>query len=289
MNQSNPLSPLFGDQTSTYDSVVHGANMNPIKVIQKLEKAASQREASNSHQTKITKRGPINAIEANRQHISLHSFFAHAHPTSPSSAHRKGATACHPTPARHIMQYSTDKEYWLSHDVSASMHTSHLLQFRKEKDHFFKHATQSPVPEEVRHDFEGLSYFEPSDDYVFTARLEPVEPAEIQINTTTGEERTYLRVATASITVDREDATVALFSSGHDSLFLPFRDATSGTESYEAGRYIDVQSFGEGTALIDFNYAYAPFCAYNDQYSCALPPHENWLSVAIPAGERNPA
>jgi hypothetical protein len=186
------------------------------------------------------------------------------------------------------MQYRTEKEYSLSQAVPASMHTSHLLQFRKEKDHFFKHGAQSPVPQGARHEFEGLSYFEPSEDYVFTARLEPVEPAEIQINTTTGEERTYLRVAIATITVDGEDATVALFSSGHDSLFLPFRDTTSGTASYGAGRYIDVQTFGEGTAQIDFNYAYAPFCAYNDQYSCALPPHENWLSVAILAGERNP-
>ena len=169
------------------------------------------------------------------------------------------------------------------------MSTADLLQFREQKDRFFKHEAQSPLSHEVRHDFEGLSYFEPNGDYMFSAELDAVQPTEVQITTTTGDERTYLRVATATVTVHGQDATLALYSSGHDGLFLPFRDATSGKESYGAGRYIDLETVGDGTAMIDFNYAYAPFCAYNDQYSCALPPHENWMSVAIRAGERNPA
>ncbi len=169
------------------------------------------------------------------------------------------------------------------------MNSADLLEFRHDKDHYFKHADQSPVPHEARHDFGGLSYFSPNDDLVYEVDLEPVEPTEVTINTTTGDERTYQRVATATFSVDGEDATVTLYSNGHESLFLPFRDATSGKESYGAGRYIDVHPNGDGTALLDFNYAYAPFCAYNDLYSCALPPQENWLSVAIRAGERNPA
>ncbi len=168
------------------------------------------------------------------------------------------------------------------------MHTTHVLEFRDEKDRFFKLAPQSPLPENDRHDFTGLSYFEPSGDFVFTVDLEPVEPTDVQISTTTGDERTYKRVATATITVRGEDATLALYSSGHEDLFLPFRDTTSGSETYGAGRYIDVTPTDDGTAVIDFNYAYAPFCAYNERYSCALPPPENWMSVAIRAGERNP-
>jgi len=168
------------------------------------------------------------------------------------------------------------------------MYTTHVLAFRDEKDQFFKLAPQSPIPEDDRDAFSGLSYYEPSEDLVFTVALDPVEPTDVRISTTTGDERTYKRVATATFPVEGEDTTVALYSSGHESLFLPFRDTTSGSETYGAGRYIDVTPNEDGTALIDFNYAYAPFCAYSDRYSCALPPQENWMSVAIRAGERNP-
>ncbi|MCL1593566.1 MAG: DUF1684 domain-containing protein [Actinomycetia bacterium] len=169
------------------------------------------------------------------------------------------------------------------------MNTSDLLQFRQEKDDFFKHADQSPLPDMGKGTFEGLSYFDANEDLVFNVALETTEPADITIQTTTGDERTYTRVATASFVVDGEDVTLALYSTGHDSLFLPFRDATSGKESYGAGRYIDVQPGEDGSALIDFNYSYAPFCAYSDVYSCALPPAENWMTVAIRAGERTQA
>jgi uncharacterized protein len=169
------------------------------------------------------------------------------------------------------------------------MNTADLLKFRSDKDHFFKRSEQSPLTHEAQHNFDGLAYFEPNDDLVFEVSLDAVEPSDVTIATTAGEERTYSRVATATVSVDGEDTTVALYSTGHEGLFLPFRDATSGSETYGAGRYIDVHPQGDGTVVIDFNYAYAPFCAYNENYSCALPPHENWLSVAIRAGERNPA
>lgn len=178
-------------------------------------------------------------------------------------------------------------EYTRRSDVSINMINTDILEFRHEKDHFFKHGDQSPIPADKRAGFEGLIYFEPDDTFVFRVTLEEVEPSNVTIFTTTGEERAYQRTAKATIVVDGENETVALYSSGNDGLFLPFKDATSGTETYGAGRYVDVTPNGDGTAVIDFNYSYAPFCAYNDLYSCALPPTENWLSVAIRAGERN--
>ncbi len=167
------------------------------------------------------------------------------------------------------------------------MDTTQLLDFRRRKDEYFKQAPGSPIPPDRRADFAGLTYYPPNEDLVFDVDLEPAEPVEVPIATTTGEERTYLRVATATFPVEGESVTVALYSTGHDGLFLPFRDATSGKETYGAGRYVDVHPNGDGTAVIDFNYAYAPFCAYSEQYSCALPPAENWLTVPIHAGERN--
>jgi hypothetical protein len=82
---------------------------------------------------------------------------------------------------------------------------------------------------------------------------------------------------------------VTLYASDetHD-LFLPFRDATSGRETYGAGRYLEVEPPGpDGGVEIDLNYAYNPYCAYNPEWSCPIPPGENWLTVPIRAGERS--
>jgi uncharacterized protein (DUF1684 family) len=169
------------------------------------------------------------------------------------------------------------------------MDTETLLQNRKDKDEFFRLSPHSPIPQQDRDDFTGLTYFEPDPALVFTVQPTSVEPTPVMIQTTSGDARTYHRIATATIAIDATDVTLALYSTGHDSLFLPFRDSTSGRESYGAGRYLDIEPDEDGSIVIDFNDAYAPFCAYSDQYSCALPPPENWLSVPIRAGERNPS
>jgi uncharacterized protein len=73
-------------------------------------------------------------------------------------------------------------------------------------------------------------------------------------------------------------------------LFVPFRDATSGRETYGAGRYLEIElqrhAKGAHTATLDFNLAYNPHCAYSSDYSCPIPPPENTLPIAITAGER---
>ncbi|MCL1600234.1 MAG: DUF1684 domain-containing protein [Actinomycetia bacterium] len=166
------------------------------------------------------------------------------------------------------------------------MDTEALLQDRKDKDEFFKLSPYSPIPAQDQGTFTGLSYFDPNPDLVFTVELEPVEPTEITIHTTTGDTRIYHRIATATVEIDETPVSLAIYSSGDDSLFLPFRDSTSGRKSYGAGRYLDIDPNEDGTMTIDFNYAYAPFCAYSDQFSCALPPQENWMTVSVKAGER---
>ncbi len=68
---------------------------------------------------------------------------------------------------------------------------------------------------------------------------------------------------------------------------MPFRDATSGTETYGAGRYLDLEPLPDGSYDLDFNLAYSPYCAYSPSYSCPLPPPENRLGARILAGERD--
>lgn len=69
-------------------------------------------------------------------------------------------------------------------------------------------------------------------------------------------------------------------------ILTPFRDATMGKETYGAGRYLDVEPTADDVYTLDFNRAYHPYCAFDDAWSCALPPRENRLAVRVEAGER---
>jgi hypothetical protein len=80
--------------------------------------------------------------------------------------------------------------------------------------------------------------------------------------------------------------TIENIQAGGRELFIPFRDATSGQETYGAGRYLDLQENTTGLYELDFNNAYNPYCAYTETYSCPVPPAENTLPIPIPAGEK---
>ncbi len=166
------------------------------------------------------------------------------------------------------------------------MDTVALLDHRHQKDEAFAHSPQSPIPPEDRPGFAGLDYFDPNPDLAFTLDVTPGDGAELTIATTDGRERTYRRAGAVRFAVDGQEAELTLYATGHPGYFVPFRDATSGKESYGAGRYLDLEPNADGTVTLDFNYAYNPFCAYDEAYSCPLPPGENWLRVPIRAGER---
>ena len=168
---------------------------------------------------------------------------------------------------------------------------SELTEFRADKDAFFRDHPSSPLTDEQRAAFEGLAYFDEEPALVVRAPLETdgVDTDEtIVMQTTTGGTQAYRRAGVARFEVDGGPAQVTLFASDDmHELFLPFRDATSGRETYGAGRYLEVEAPGsDGTVEIDFNVAYNPYCAYNPEWSCPIPPGENWLAVPIRAGEK---
>lgn len=169
---------------------------------------------------------------------------------------------------------------------------SELEDFRADKDAFFRDHPRSPLTDEQRASFDGLAYFPEDPALVVRAPLETggVDTEEpIDMQTTTGGVQTYRRAGVVRFEVDDEPARVTLYASADmHELFLPFRDATSGRETYGAGRYLEVEPPGpEGTVEVDFNLAYNPYCAYNPEWACPIPPGENWLAVPIRAGERS--
>jgi uncharacterized protein (DUF1684 family) len=168
---------------------------------------------------------------------------------------------------------------------------SDLSEFRASKDVFFRDHPRSPLTAEQRSTFERLDYFAEDDMFVVRAALEidGIDRDEpITMQTTDGGQQIYRRAGTVGFEVDGQRARVTLFSSPDmHELFLPFRDHTSGSESYGAGRYLEVEPPGpDGRVVVDFNHAYNPYCAYNPDWACPIPPGENWLGVPIRAGEK---
>jgi uncharacterized protein (DUF1684 family) len=100
----------------------------------------------------------------------------------------------------------------------------------------------------------------------------------------------FRRVGTLEFTLNGQPLSLTAFVSASsptvDRLFVPFNDLTSGTETYGAGRYLDLDRTASGMYAMDFNVAYNPYCYYNPTYVCPLPPPENRLKVRIEAGEK---
>lgn len=158
-----------------------------------------------------------------------------------------------------------------------------------------EHHPQSPLDLKQRDYFNGLFYYDENEalDMVVDVELLPSTEPMVTMETSTGDKRPYRRYGIIYFTVNDQPAQLTIYSDlyGHD-FFLPFRDATSGKETYGAGRYLDnhrpaLQQLADNQFKIDFNYAYNPYCAYSSTYSCPLPPRENWLSVPIEAGEKD--
>jgi uncharacterized protein len=128
--------------------------------------------------------------------------------------------------------------------------------------------------------------------YRFILPLE-ADVKKIALGSTRTQDRAAERVGWFSFTVDGLDCRMAatrLLEPGvpADSLQIFFRDRSSGRETYELGRYLDIEPFEEGRYVVDFNRAYNPACAFSPHYNCPVPPPENRLSVAIRAGEMTP-
>ncbi len=161
-----------------------------------------------------------------------------------------------------------------------------LKHFRKQKDDFFQNSPQSPLTKEQKDDFEGLNYFPENDDLRFELEIDEFDDQdEVRIQTNTGEVQTYTRHGDVQFEVDGKPVSLTIYEN-QNGFFLPFADALAGDETYGAGRYLDPHELPGGKLLLDFNMAYNPYCAYNENWSCPLTPPENRVDVPIRAGEK---
>lgn len=174
-----------------------------------------------------------------------------------------------------------------------------LQDFRRGRDDLFRTHPQSPVEPEERAPFKGLSYFASDDAFRVTAQVEDGEGTELLIDTggDDGAVR-YRRAATLVFELGGQACRLTVLSLVQyaGGLFVPFRDSTSGRETYGGGRYLfdtakDTDGLvleitpGSSEVVIDFNYAYNASCAYSPRWACPLAPPENFLKVPVRAGE----
>ncbi len=196
-----------------------------------------------------------------------------------------GGSASHPVGGKSSNSESLADESKLARSPE-EIYIAALEAQRAEKDSYLRRDPYSPIEDRVN--FAGLNYYPPSPALRLTLLLHRTQPEPLTFQTSTGDERVYNRIGTVEFEVDGRPVQLAIYrSEEYDELFLPFRDATSGQETYGAGRYLEPVDLGNDQILVDFNLAYNPYCAYSPDFSCPLPPVENWLTtVAIRAGEK---
>lgn len=169
-----------------------------------------------------------------------------------------------------------------------------VLAARAEKDREYKSDPDSPIPPEKRETFERLSYYPYDASWRFTVRLVRYDdPIPFAITTTEGVGRPAVKVGTVSFERGGQVYQLQVYSlrdlpaEAWDSLFLPFLDATSGKQTYGAGRYVELAKASDDWYVLDFNLSYNPLCAYGRTiYRCPATPRENRLPIAVEAGER---
>ncbi len=166
-------------------------------------------------------------------------------------------------------------------------------KYQKELREFYENSATTPLSDEDKKHFKGITFFPMSDKYVVEANFQAADSGKvIPFATSANKVKTYKELGIATFEMDGKPQSITLYEpaeaieGAEDLVFIPFRDATSGLTSYGAGRYLELSKddLKKQPIILDFNRAYNPYCAYSDDYNCPIPPQNNTLSVKIEAG-----
>lgn len=179
--------------------------------------------------------------------------------------------------------------------TAAESPEAYLEKIEKERERQFKFIrfnVDSPLTEEQKAGFKSLKFYEVNPAYKVKARLIPIENKKVrEVPMTDGSKERYIEHSYAEFELNGQTNKLLLLQSVNETdmrnFFLAFADETSSRETYGGGRYLNVRQDGKNSITIDFNLAYNPYCAYNPDYACPLPPKENLLTIPIEAGEKN--
>jgi uncharacterized protein (DUF1684 family) len=154
-------------------------------------------------------------------------------------------------------------------------------------------SNESPIPADKRNVLLPLKYYPADQNFSVPASLRLADQRPVfEMPTSTGVVRRMQRVGVLQFTLKGQQMTLGAFveegTQQIDELFVPFADETTGKETYEAGRYLQIKPTATNLYEVDFNRAFNPYCAYNKTYECPFPPPSNRLKIAVTAGEKLP-
>jgi uncharacterized protein (DUF1684 family) len=166
-------------------------------------------------------------------------------------------------------------------------------RWRETRDELFRLHSQSPLPAAQRHDFRGVPLYDYDPALRVLGEVEPAEREQRAIATSGETPYSFTRFARVVFELEGTQSLDLYWLDGYGGgVYLCFADATSGTETYGAGRYLLDTVKGsdlgtkDGRLVLDFNFAYNPSCSYDPRWVCPLAPPGNRLSVPVHAGER---
>jgi uncharacterized protein (DUF1684 family) len=169
-----------------------------------------------------------------------------------------------------------------------------LLAHRESVDVEFGDTAQSILPDSMALKFTHLNYFEVNEDYKVNCKVKISIGEEFDMLTSRGEKKKYRRYGYLKFKLNGKRFKLSVYQSIRlmkmdeykDYIFIPFTDLTSGTQSYGGGRYVETTIPSGKRFMLDFNYAFNPYCHYTTGYNCCIPPSENFLDIEILAGEK---
>jgi uncharacterized protein len=179
--------------------------------------------------------------------------------------------------------------------TAAESPQAYIEKIEKERERQFKFIRfniESPLTDEQKRAFTKLTFYDINPDYKVKARLIPIENKKVrEVPLTDGSKQRYIEHSFAEFELGGKTNKLLLLQAMDEgdkrNFFLAFADATSAGETYGGGRYLNVRQDGKTSITLDFNLAYNPYCAYNPDYACPIPPKENLLDIALEAGEKN--
>ena len=162
-----------------------------------------------------------------------------------------------------------------------------VLKIRRDKDEAFKNGEESPIKDKSA--FQGLKYYPFNKDYIVDFVLEKAEKAKtVELKMTDGTTEKLILFGKLKGEIGGFTLSLLLYQHEDGNFFLPFKDKTAPTETYGGGRFLDLPltNVKNNRLRVDFNLAYNPYCAYNEDFACPIPPAENTLPIRIEAGEK---
>ncbi len=164
-----------------------------------------------------------------------------------------------------------------------------LDDFRKHKDEYFASGAHSPLDSQDQDGFSGLTYFPFDPALKFELDIDTAEDqgTPLTLDTSDGQQVEFLIAGQVRFQVGKSKYALTLLKDYRPRpLFSSIPRCDERPATYKGGRYLDPQQKPNGELIIDFNYAYNPYCAYGEGWSCPLPPARNSLTIEIPAGEK---